>query len=166
MPPGVGADAPIGGGGQPHPLEQLAAAAPGLAAGDPVQGRLQLEQLVAGHERVDGRVLQGDADDPAHLLGLRAHVEAGHPGPALGDAQQGHQHPHQGGLARPVGPEEPEDLTLVDDEVDPVHRDDVTEAADEALGHDRARHEGCSTLPAPAVSMARHTRSAVAGMSM
>jgi hypothetical protein len=42
-----------------------------------------------------------------------------------GGPEQRHQHPQRGGLARPVGAQEPEDLALRDRQVDAVHGDHV-----------------------------------------
>ena len=63
----VGADPTVGRRGQADPLEQAVGPGVGFLAGDAVQDGLELEQLAAGHEGVDGRVLQRHADGPAHL---------------------------------------------------------------------------------------------------
>jgi uncharacterized protein YajQ (UPF0234 family) len=60
------------------------------------------------------------ADVATHLLRLRHHVVPRDRGGARGRAQQGHQHPQRGGLARAVGPEEADHLALGDVEVHPV----------------------------------------------
>ena len=121
-------------------------------AADAVQHGLEPHQLAPGHQRVDGGVLQGDADRPAHRAGLRLHVVARHPGPARRGPQQGGEHADEGGLAGAVGPEEPEDLALLHHEVDAGDRGQVAEAADEALRLDRVGHD-------VAAATARHTRS-------
>ena len=75
----VGADAAVGGECQAHAVEQrvrqLAAALPG----DRVQGRLELEQLATGHQRVERRLLKRHADLAAHRAGVSDHVIAGDP---------------------------------------------------------------------------------------
>ena len=62
----VGADAAVGGGAEVDPLEQVVGAAPALGGRDALQRRLQADQLAAGHQRVERRLLEGDADRAAH----------------------------------------------------------------------------------------------------
>ena len=61
------ADAAVGGVGEADPLEQGIGALPPLGGGDPLQRGLQADQLAPGHQRVQGRFLQCDADRAAHL---------------------------------------------------------------------------------------------------
>ena len=135
----VGADAAVGGGGQVDPLEQVVGAAPALGGGDALQGRLQADQLAAGHQRVERRFLQGDADRAPHRPRLLDHVVAGDRGAAAGRQQQRRQHPHRGRLAGAVGAEEAVDLALLDGDVDALHREHLVEGALQSLDHDR-RH--------------------------
>ena len=65
-PAGVAADAAVGGGDEVDPLEQGVGAAPALGGREPLQGGLQADQLAAGHQRVERRLLQGDPDRGAH----------------------------------------------------------------------------------------------------
>ena len=111
------------------------------APADAVQHGLEPHELAPGHQRVDGGVLQGDADRPAHRARLGHHVVAGHPGPPGGRAQERGEHAHEGGLAGAVRPEEAEDLALLDDQVDAGDGGEVAEAPDEALRLDRVAHE-------------------------
>ena len=77
------------------------------------RGRAQAEQLAdqdevlgAGEVLVDRRVLAGEADGPAHLVGLGRHVVAADPRDAGVRLQQGRQDAHGGGLAGAVGTED------------------------------------------------------------
>src|SRR3954453_5298526 len=79
----------------------------------------QLHQLLAGHQRVEGRLLKRDSDRRAHLVRLVDHVVAGNAGAAARRAQQRREHAHRRGLPGPVWPEERIDLTLGDIKVDP-----------------------------------------------
>ena len=73
----VAADAAVGGGGEVDPFEQVVGAPPALGGGDALQRRLQADQLAAGHQRVERRFLQGDADRAPHRPRLLDHVVAG-----------------------------------------------------------------------------------------
>ena len=136
---GVGADAAVGGGGQVDPFEQGVGAPAALGGGDALQGRLQPDQLAAGHQRVERRFLQGDADRGAHRPRLGDHVVAGDGGAAAGRQQQRRQHPHRGRLAGAVGAEEAVDLALLDRDVDALHGKHLVEGALQSLDDDR-RH--------------------------
>jgi hypothetical protein len=81
---------------------------------------LQLDELAARHERVQRRVLEGDADPAADLRGLRLDVEAGDAGAPAGRPQERHEHADGGGLAGAVGTEEAVDLAGRDLEIDAV----------------------------------------------
>ena len=94
----VGADPPVGGLAEADAFDQRVAAALGLAADQPVERRLQADQLAPGHQRVERRLLQRDADRAAHVGRLLDDVEARHPGAAAGRAQERGQHAHGGRL--------------------------------------------------------------------
>ena len=96
-----------------------------------------MQQLVAGHQRIDGRVLQGHTDVAAHVVGLGDDVEAGHLGAARGRPEQGREHADDRALAGTVGAEEAEDLALPHLEIDAVDRLHRSEVANEASGDDR-----------------------------
>ncbi len=135
----VGADAALGGGVEADPLEQVVGALAALGGRDSLQRRLQADQLAAGHQRVERRFLQGDADRGAHRPRFAADVVAGDAGAAAGRQQQRGQHPHRGRLAGPVRAEEAEDFALLDLEVDPLHGEHLAEGALQPGGDDR-RH--------------------------
>ena len=80
-----------------------------------------VDDLVTGPGVGVGASGLGDvADAAAYVLGLLDHVVAGHRRGAGRGPQQRRQHPQRGGLAGAVGPEEPDDLALLDVEVDAV----------------------------------------------
>ena len=84
-----------------------------------VQGRLEPDQLAPGHQRVERRLLERDADRAPH--GRRPRSTTSWPATrraAAGRAQQRGQHPHRGRLAGAVRAEERVDLALGDLEVD------------------------------------------------
>ena len=117
----VGADAAVG-GLRSSPTRSISASPRRSAsrADQAVQRRLQADQLAAGHQRVERRLLQRDADRAADVGGVGDDVVAGDPGAAAGRAQQRGQHPHGGRLAGAVGAEEGVDLAVGDLEVDAV----------------------------------------------
>ena len=78
----VAADPAVGRRGQVDPLEQIVGAPLALLGGDALQGRLQADQLAAGHQRVERRFLQGDADRAPHRPSLLDHVVPGDGGAA------------------------------------------------------------------------------------
>jgi hypothetical protein len=109
-------------------------------AAQPVQASLQAEQLPAGLLGVEAGLLEGHADQPAHLGRLTHHVVPEDRARAAGGLQQGGEHADDGRLAGPVGAEEPVDLGLVDVEADAADGLDVAEAAHEIKGLDRGGH--------------------------
>jgi hypothetical protein len=128
----VAADAPVARLRQPDALEQLARAVAGGGAAQPVQRALHAEQLAPGHQRVDRRLLQRDADLAPHRVGVGHDVVAGDARDAGGRPQQRREDAHRRGLAGPVRAEEPVDLALGDLEVEAVDGADAAlELADE-----------------------------------
>ena len=136
----VGADPAVGGGGEVDPLQQVIGAPAALRGGDALQRRLQADQLAAGHQRVERRFLEGDADRPAHRPRFLDHVVPGDGGAPAGWQQQRRQHPHGRRLAGAVGAEEAVDLARLDLEVDSLHCEHLVEAALQPFDHDR-RHQ-------------------------
>ncbi len=134
--PRVGADTPIGRGGEVDPLEQVVGAAAALGGRDPLQRRLQADQLAAGHQRVQGSFLQGDPDRGADGPRLGDHVVAGDGGAAAGGEQQSGEHPHRGRLAGPVRAEEGEDLALAYLDVYSLHGEHIVEGTLESFYDD------------------------------
>ena len=99
-------------------LEQLLALGHGVLAGHPVEHPV-VDDLVAGVGAGERRAdLRAVADAAPDLDRLRRHVVAGDARGAGRRREQRDQHPQRGGLARTVGPEEADDLTLGHVEVD------------------------------------------------
>ena len=109
---GVRLHAAVGGVLEVDDLEQAADALLRLARGHAVEPRLQRQQLAAGLEVVEPRLLQRDADAAADGGGLTGDIEAGDLRAARGGAEQRRQHADGGRLAGAVGAEEAEDLPL------------------------------------------------------
>jgi len=107
--------------------EHVVGAPAALGGRQALQGRLQADQLAAGHQRVQRRFLQGDPDRGPHRPRFADDVVAGDGRPAAGRQQQRRQHPHRRRLAGAVGPEEAEDLALRDGDVDALHRQYLVE---------------------------------------
>ena len=97
---------------------------------------LHVEQLSAGHQRVDRRLLEGHPDRAADIVGLADHVVAGYERRAGGGAEEGGEDADQGGLAGAVGAEEAVDLSGVDLEVEVVDGADGAELTDEGRDFD------------------------------
>ena len=111
-----------------------------LACGQAVEPALQAQQLEPGLLRVEGGVLQRDADAEPHLAAARcATSKPATDGPPAGRREQRAQHPHGGRLPGAVRAEEAVDLAAVDVEVDAVDGGHVAEGPGEALGDDRGR---------------------------
>jgi hypothetical protein len=105
-----------------------------------VQRALHPQQLAAGHQRVDRRLLQGDADRAPHGVGVGDDVVAGDARRPGRGPQQRREDPHGGRLARAVRPEEAVDLARRDLEVEPVDGADAAlELAHELADLDRRR---------------------------
>jgi hypothetical protein len=109
-PAGVGADATVGCSLQPHAAQERLGASLPLAAGQPVQGGLEADQLAAGHQRVERRLLERHADGPAHLRWVLDHVVTGDTRGSPGGSKQRAEHSHRGRLAGAVRAEEGVDL--------------------------------------------------------
>jgi hypothetical protein len=83
---------------------------------------VEVEVSAAGKRPVDDGILEDDAAGAAGGERLASDVEAGQAGTAAARGDRGREHPDRRGLAGAVGPDEPEDLTACDLEVDPLHR--------------------------------------------
>ncbi len=85
------------------------------------------EVFLPGQVLIEGKTL-GHVTDVVFDLGVFPDdVEAPHPALAAGGQQQAVEHADGGGLARPVGPQEAENLPPVDLKADVVHRLEVPE---------------------------------------
>ena len=105
---------------------------------------LQDHQLATGLADVEPGLLQGDADLPAHGVGIGGHVDPGDACAPGRDRHERRQHPDGRRLAGTVRPEEAEDLAALDMQVDAAHRLDLAAAAgvvlDELLSFHRKGH--------------------------
>ena len=84
----VGPDAAIGGPLEPDPVKQYLRLLLARLPGQPVQGRLEADQLAPGHQGVEGGLLERDADRAPDVGGVGDDVVAGDPRDAPGRAQQ------------------------------------------------------------------------------
>jgi hypothetical protein len=116
----VAADLAVGRLGEPDAGDQAVAAALALVAGQPVHPGLEAHVLARRQERVERRLLEGDADRIADGGALLDDVVAGDPRRAGGRREEGGQHVDGGRLAGAVRAEEAVDLTGSDREIDPV----------------------------------------------
>src|SRR5512144_1750659 len=94
-----------------------------------------------GQPLVDGGVLPRQADQPAHLVRVAQHVDPGDLCPAGVRAQQRGEHPHGGGLAGAVRPEDPEHGRRGDREVETGQRAGAAVGLLQPLGADRGAHQ-------------------------
>jgi hypothetical protein len=111
--------APVGDTRLVHRLVDLPLA---LLARDALDLGAEVQERLDVHVRVERRGLGDVADAPLDLQRLLEHVEAGDARRALRGRQVAGQDAHGGGLPGAVGPEEAEDLALLDPERDAVHR--------------------------------------------
>ena len=154
----VRADAPVAGARQAHAVEQRVRQLAPALAGDGVQGRLELEQLAAGHQRVERRLLERHTDLATHRAGFSDHVMTGDPCLSAGWGEERGQHPDGRGLPGAVRPQEAIDLPFRDGQVDAIDGlDAALELASKLLrldcGHG-ARDDNRRPGPAPEF---RHT---------
>jgi hypothetical protein len=87
----------------------------------------EAQVLPRGQPVVEPGLLGEEPHPRAELLAVAVERNAAHRGPARRGAEQPGEHPDGGGLPRPVRPEQPEDLSGGDVEVEPLHRGAVTE---------------------------------------
>ena len=132
----IGADPAIGSASETNAFEQFGGAWLDLGDRQAVEHCLQVQQLVAGHQWIDGRILQSHADVAAHIVGLRDDIETGHLCRAGRRLQQSRQHPDDRAFSGAVRAKESEDLAVLHFEVDTVDRLHRTEVANETLGSD------------------------------
>ena len=137
-------------------LEQVADHPAPTGRGQPIAAREEVEVLPDLHVVVDTERVRHEPEDAPDLVGVPGHgpaVDLGAPGVGT---EQGREHPQRGRLAGAVGPDQPEDLALVDGQVDAGHGDRPVVALDQALGADDRAH---STSPVMEMSIANPTPS-------
>src|SRR5215211_2056095 len=101
--------------------QDLLAALAGGGPVDPVQLPVEAQVLLGSQVGVQGRLLEDEADVAAYLVAFGGHVEAGHPGRALGGVGQGAEDLDGGRLAGAVGAEKAERLPRTHVQVDAGH---------------------------------------------
>ncbi len=135
----VGLDQAPAGVRQRELLQQLVGARLRDGAAEVVELADHDQVLAAREQRIDRRVLPGEAEQLARGLRLGQDVDPRHVGRAgVGDAEGG-EDAHGRCLARAVGPEQPADRAAGDLEAHPVEGDLLAEAFDEALDLDGMR---------------------------
>jgi hypothetical protein len=127
----------IGRADQADTLEQFVGSRCDQRRRQAVQHSLQMQQFVTRHQRIDCRILQGNADVASHVVGLSDDVEPGDLGRPRCRLQQCGQHADDRALACSVRAEKAEDLTPVNLEVDAIDRLHGAEMTDESRGDDR-----------------------------
>src|SRR5690242_20150997 len=131
-PAGVLLDLVAGPVGQAGQVEHLVGAASRPRGRHAVEPGEEHEVLAARQVRVDGQVLGHVAERALGPHRVRRHRLPGH-GHLAGVAfEQADDHRDSRGLACPVRAEQPVGLTRGDVEADPVHRDELAEAAPQA----------------------------------
>ena len=122
-----------------EPLEQLVGPAAGRRAFDRWCRRPTITRFArAAHQPVDGGLLRGHADAPAHRGRIGHDVDAGDRGRALGGRRERGEDADGGGLAGAVVAEQAEDGAGRDVEVEVAQRPEVAVALAEAAGDDAA----------------------------
>ena len=155
---------PVGGVGDRELFQQFVCQPVEVAPADAVQAADHPDVLAPGQQFVDGGDLAGQAHVAAHHVGFVADVVAGDPGGAAGRHRQRRHHPDRGGLARPVGAEQPEHGSGSHGEADAIDGGVVAEPLHQIDGFD-GRGEGMAlTVSAAADTRYRATvRSNAAG---
>jgi len=144
---GKGRDGRRGAFGEPKLDEQVVGRGSRGAGSHPEEAAVEVEVLPDGQRAVERVRLRNDADQ---LLGhgrVANDVDTAHERSARGRDDARREHAGRGGLAGAVGPQEAEDLTLVDRQVHPVDRGDAArvdlgqiDRLDHAAGsHERSR---------------------------
>ena len=139
---GVGAQRTVRGAGEVEPPEELVGPRQDLGSRHLREHADHPKVLPAGQVGVDGRVLAGQADPPAHGVGLFDDVVAEDLRPAAVGKEHRRQDPYGRRLAGPVRTQESEDGSLGDLQVDPGKRHHLAVPLAETLDHDRSIAHG------------------------
>ncbi len=118
----------------PDHVQQALAAFASFAARQAEELAVDIDVLPSREIEVGSKRLRDDADVLAHLARVLRDVEARDYRVAAAGHQQRGQHPHDGGLAGAVGPEQSEHLAAADLEVDAVDRGESAEALSQVFG--------------------------------
>ena len=135
--------------GEAHALQQLPGPGQGGGPGNPEVGRVEEQVLDRGELEVRVRALGNDPDPPLDPDRIAAHVDAGHRGRAGRRPDPGGQNADCGGLARAVGPEQPEEFPRRHLEIETVERQDLPDAGIRGGGGARHHHRGSAQAAGP-----------------
>ena len=125
-------------------IENLADDLLAIGARDLVSDREEVEELPDFHSVINAEVVRHEPDHPAHRHRLGGDRKTGDAPFAGRGPQERRQESDRRALARAIGPDESEDLTLADCEAQIVDRDEVTIAFGEV---DHLDHEtSCSVV--------------------
>ncbi len=121
-------------------LEEVADHASSAGRRDAVAASEEVEVLPDLHVVVDPEHVRHEPDDAPHLIGVPGHRPARDLGlPGRRTKERG-EHAQDRGLAGAVGPDQPEDLTGLDRQVDAGHRQRAVVPLDQALGPQDGGH--------------------------
>ena len=110
----------VGRSGKTHALKKLVGTLFHLVCLNAVQNRLQFEQFIAGHERVNCCILQCNTNAAPNFVGIFHNVVASNKCLTRGWSQKRGEHAHCGAFARTVWPEKAKDLAFFDFEVNAI----------------------------------------------
>jgi hypothetical protein len=137
-----GIDAVVAAVGEPGEGEQLLGPGPDLGHRHAEVAAVDDEVVPDGELGVEVVVLGDDADAAPDLGAAVGGIEAQDLQVAAGASRDAGDHAHRRGLAGAVGPQEPEDLALLDGEVDAVDGPVGTELLGQAPGRHQRRGPG------------------------
>ena len=138
----------VGRVGQPDALEQRVDAVLGHVRVHAVEPARVAQVLAAGHAAVEADGVGQVADVALDLERACARIDAQHARRAAGRLGQAEQHQDRRRLARAVGPEQAEDLALVDRQVELVDRRELAVLLGQAArmdGNRRRRRTACGS---------------------
>ena len=113
--------------GEPGGLERPVDALGQARSTEPGELPEEREVLLGGEPAVQGDLLRHDPDASPDVGAVRGGVEPEHPHGAGVGREQGREDAQGGRLARAIGPEQPEGLPALDDEIEPPAGPDVPE---------------------------------------
>ena len=121
MPPRQRLDVRVALVGEIDQLEQVGDHPAAGGRRDAVAAGEEIEVLPNLHVVVDPERIRHEPEDAAHLVGVPRDGHAGDLGRAGGRCQQRGEDAERRGLARAIRPHQPEDLALLDGQVDAGH---------------------------------------------
>jgi hypothetical protein len=145
-PAGVGLHGVAGAIGQADDVQHLVNALGQLPPPQAIDLPEEDQVVAAGDGGVEGQVLGHHADDLLDLGSVLDHVVAGDGHRPLGGREEAGEHRDEGGLPRPVGPQQAEDLAFLDGEADPIYRGEVPVFLHQVLNLNDSVHHFISSL--------------------